>query len=213
MKINRLLGLLLATLMIGCADVQTPAGTSLSVAGVNCVIDLSSATEDVSFGINANSEAIGGWTLGQGFSLTENKEITSANILVKRKGLPKGTLTLEIQGSSGSSTPLPDGTALGTATFGVTVDSSGNSNLGTISEYIEFTFASKVSLTKETLYWMVLSGSYAINDNDLIYWIGSGSNPYASGRARYTHKVVNDWTSAMFPESYDFLFKLGCQKP
>jgi hypothetical protein len=215
-RIKLLFAVFSFALLTGCSDAElTPVGTSDS----SCVIKVD-GSDSSGLGIGVLNESLGGWSLAQSFELTADKEFTSIYLKLGRKGLPSGTVTLSIEGSSGS-TPLPDGvvvsgtnseqkTYLASTTFSATVNSAQVSNLETSADFILFTFSEKIALKRDTTYWIVVSASYAKSDDDYIFWEGTTTNPYTSGQGKYEFLSDNNWESNFVTARFDYYFKLGC---
>ncbi len=127
---------------------------------------------------------------GQSFTTTSSYSTTTVDLYLAKSGSPVDNLTLEILSSSMT------GTVLGTS---ATV---GGASVSTSNSWIRFTFASPVTLSSGTTYYLRLTRSGANDVSNYYQWNGTGDE-YAGGN-RYQLDLAS-WVSA---SSDDLEFKV-----
>ena len=112
---------------------------------------------------------------------------------------------MEVEGDAPGA---PNGTALsgGTATFALT--SGATNNLATTLTMYAFNLASGVSLSANTIYWIVLTPS-AATSTAYIFWGANNNNQYTLGEAMYS-TGANSFANTALGTSRDMVFSLGC---
>lgn len=99
-------------------------------------------------------------------------------LMLGKTGAPSGDLTLTIEtDTSGSPTGVAGSVATAAAVAsatGVIVDPG----------YIRFTFTSRPVLTKDTLYWITLTGAYAASTTACVTWANDTDAAYGHGSAK-----------------------------
>ncbi len=186
----------------GCAQ-----GSNNNNNEENCAVSYASITAEAELGLN--DTVLGGDELAQSFKVSENKTITKIQLLLQKVGMTSGSFTgyeviLQLVNDSAGK---PTGSAVTSETPVLDV-----SAIGSTSGFYTFTFASNVSLTAGTLYWIRVRGTYPASKKDLIKWYAhnGSSGEYSNGQALYETITSNDWQSLVIGDLRDLLFKIGC---
>lgn len=160
-----------------------------------------------SYELRNSSDTFGGSTLekvAQGFQLSADADVYSVQAFVGKSNSPTDDLILEIQSDSAG---VPSGTVLASVTkSGADI---------TVSKLHEFVFASPVSLSSGTAYWVVLrrSGSLDSINRWTVGWQSSGG--YTGGNratfASSTWTVVanTDWQFRINGGDQDCIYVFG----
>lgn len=122
-------------------------------------------------------------------------------LLLGKTGSPTGNLTVTIETDTAGN---PTGVAGSVATSATVAVSSVNAE----PSYVRFTFTTRPVLTKETTYWIVLTGSYSTSDTACVTWGNdSGGAGYSDGSALIGTSVPA-WTAL----TGDLIFTLRDQQ-
>lgn len=163
--------------VIALANVGCGAGSSDTV-----LASFTTTSSGAEMGVAVS--AYGGDSIAQSFQVTTSATTTAVKLTLQKVGTfatGSGHYVQLYIDSDNSDTP--SGTPLTNATSAtVSVDNISSSS----AQQVRFTFATAVTLTASTTYWLRLRASYAVNSTNYIQWMGyDGSSGYSSGKAEY----------------------------
>jgi hypothetical protein len=153
-------------------------------------------TTGQSFGNNAISEAV-----AQSFTPASAIDVTSIRVALNKSGTPTDNVSLKIYSDTGANLP--------NASLGTADNVYNGANVSTTQSWVEFHFATPVSLSASTKYWMVLERSTAVDgSNNYLVRYNSGS-VYASNGV----SVRNSGTWGAESSTNDMVFQILTETP
>jgi len=148
---------------------------------------------------NYNVGDIGGteYAAAQGFQLLADTKISAIQTYIKKNNGTPGDITVRIETNNAG---VPSGT-LANAGLTATIPAFTTTSF----DWVTVTFATPISLSAATTYWIVFKTAAAANDNS--YYIGSdGSSPtYASGTAASSTNGGSTWSA---DSAKDLMFRV-----
>ena len=204
---------------VGLVVLTSCALTSSSSGTFGTDICLTNQTSgDTTKGLPVGSQGFNGTAVGQTVRtpLGADTVITKAKLGLYRAGWPNGQLTFRIQTDNGGS---PSGVDVSAATVTTLAYTSNQtlltSTFKTYHEYFDFDFGSDVTLTNDTVYWLLLRTSAAVNASTYVVWAGINGNPYTSGAAYYENMTTGSsvFTNAQVTAERDTVFALCTPSP
>jgi hypothetical protein len=190
--------LLLMCMTTGCGKLRDSDKSS-------CVASVTGETSGAEIGLRNSSQSTD--TLIQSFSNGTATTISSVSLKLRKDGSPAGSVSIAIQGNTGS---LPDGVEVTNASTSVALSTLTSGVAG----FVKFSFTTAASLTASTVYWIVISATYPQNSTDYVSWYANTGNPYASGEAKVKTTQVGALNGTFISfggsTSTDMVFKVGC---
>jgi hypothetical protein len=157
-----------------------------------CMISVTKVTTGLVTGIAADAGTLGGDELVQSFTADKDYSVTAVKLRLLRVGTPSGTLTLSIQGASGSGTSArPDGVDLASGTLSLSTTTISASSP---TQYT-FTLTSSASLAKGAVYFVRVKASYALSDTNVVKWAASDEDPLTDGFPLYETSIANSFAA------------------
>ncbi len=132
---------------------------------------------------------------GQEFELSSAIDCSKLSVQIKKEGLPTDNIIVEIQTDS-------SGKPSGTPVTGTTVTKAATL-ISTSYSYVDFEFASPVSLSASTKYHIVMRRSGSKDGFKIIRWSAVNTDSYADGDK--TEKRQGSWVTE---SGYDHNFKV-----
>lgn len=168
----------------------TESGTAISQTSDNGYINIEYSSDNLDEG----SGDLLGVKVAQSFSLTYAAILASVNLKLMKQGSPTGTLTVALQADSGGA---PSGVNLASAT-------KAESSLTTSPTVYTFTFGTPYTISASTTYWIVISGSTAVNttNNSIVRF--QKSDAYTGGAIKI-YRNTNVWASPV-QSTHDLYF-------
>lgn len=187
-----------------------------SLAGYIC--SQSQWNADTTKGLPVGSQGFNGTTVAQTIRTPVNTDlvVTRVRLGLYRQGWPNGQLTFRIQTDNGGSPSGVDVSAAAVQTLSYSSNESlQTSTFHTYREYFDFDFTSSVTLTKDTLYWLTLKTSAAVNSTTYVLWAAIGGSPYSSGAAFYENTTTGSpvYTNAAIGTDRDTVFAVCSPSP
>jgi hypothetical protein len=175
-----------ALVLLSLSSCQLTTSTN-TFDGLSCPVNQTTGVE-ASAGLGVGNQTYNGTAIAQTFRtpISQDISITKARLGLYRQGWPNGQLTLRIQTDNGGSPSGSDVSSVAVQTLSYTsTESTQTSTFKTYAEFFDFDFSSAVSLTKDTLYWIILRTTATVNTNTFVLWAATTQNPYSSGGAFY----------------------------
>jgi len=136
--------------------------------------------------------------VAQTFTATDIRSITKVTVALLEQGTATGTFTMGIYATSGGE---PTGSALATRSLNAATEMSTGD--------VEFELASKLDITSDDVYAIVLSCPDAPNNSNDFDWYYDNTTPYSGGVGFQSDDSGGSWT--LFA-SGDFNFKIDGEK-
>ena len=163
--------------------------------------------------VTINSQELNGSDLAQSFTTGTATTITKVQLVLLKANNPNGngTLTVSLQRDASG---VPDNISI--ASTGLPISQITTNNVATA---LNFVFASTISLTANTKYWIRLSTNLAQQPaaGSLVRWMGN-QGLYQLGEAKYQDSVTGAWKNNSVPgtnfsgPNHDLVFGIDCNK-